>query len=189
METKEILSAIQNHNLSAVMLYTSLAKIANFMSLNDFKRIFKYERNKEVLCGDKISEYSVENHYCLLPEPTIKTYFDIESRYRNMKSSEVENIQRTDFLKDAMKRVFELKTEYKRILSRSAAELAKCEDHATRLFVEKLLKKATKELKKCNRRIKMYEKVGYSLEYLTLTAQSEHDKYAEKSAKIGFKAR
>ncbi len=187
IDSIDILKEIAQHQLEGLMLHSDMMNCYDFLGLRAFKRIHEYHMFKEMMERDSICRYAI-NHLnkIIINDNHVDAKFYVPQSWASVDRLSVTNTNRQSYLKQFMETWHDWEKCTKKFYSKKYKELCDNEDPATAKKVMMLLSDADMELKSVERWVIKLNEIDYDMKVIVIFEDEIHDKYAEKTKKLGI---
>lgn len=184
-DCKEVFSAINAHQVTALMLHDEMADLFDFLGLRGFKRMHEYQYLVESAEHRALKRYYLNHHGMLLPEEEINPVEVIPDDWYQYNRMDVTPVIRKQAVQTAMEQYRAWEADTKELYQKCAAYLLAWKKVADFNKVNDLVKDVDMELKYLERLCIELKAVDYDSAYLEILQDKYHESYAEKCKNIG----
>ena len=177
MDEFKILAA---HFIKGMMVHDQMASYYDFLGLRGYKRMHEYQFYKDSMAYRSIQRYCINVHGKLVPEERVEDPQLIPESWRNYKKDEVDSGTKRNAVESGMKKWISWETDTKIKLQDCVKRMYDSGNIADALFVNKLLKDVTHELKYAERKLVDLISTNYDMSYIVETQTELHDHYKDR---------
>ena len=185
MTELEIFATISNRQVKALMFHHEMADYFDFLSLRGFKRMHEYQYLKESVEMRGLHRYVINHVNRLIPEDKIASFNEIPSSWYNYTRKDVDASTKKSAVKDALQKYYDWEAETLALYEKAYSNMLELGKVAHLDKINCLICDVNKELKKACRLMLKYKAVDYDMICLVQDQDELHEKYKEKTKKLG----
>ena len=177
---EEIFSEINNRFIGAIMMHGQFADYFDFLGLRGYKHLHEYQHLAESIERRKVCRYYINHHNALIKEDFSGEVNIIPDAWYTAKRLSVGKSTKQKEVEDGFIEYHNWESETKSVYEKYAQKLRETGAVADAIFVEKLVKDVSAELKTVERMISDLISVGYDMVYITEIQPEIQEKYKKK---------
>lgn len=180
MIATDVLSKIEQHQISGVMLHKNMMTAYDFLGLRSFKRLHEYRMFCELEEADRTMRYAINHYNRILPDGHPTAPFVVPADWVNVDRMSITNENRRKYLKIMMEKWVAWERNTKDAMQKLYKELLDAGEIATAKKVLRLVCDSDHELKNAERLyIKLVEN-EFDLKCVSVFEKEMHDHYKKK---------
>ena len=185
MTVSEIFSKIIAHQIKGLMVHEQLANFYDFLNLHGYKRCHEYHYIEESACMRTVQRYYINHYNKLAKKENIEEPKIIPDSWYNYSRWDVDGGTRQNALKTGISTWIEWEKETKTLYEAMYKELCTLDEIAAACKVKELICDVDCELKYAEREGLKLKAIDYDLNSVYLCQDELHEKYKNKTEKIG----
>ena len=175
---------LASHFIKGMMVHDQMASYYDFLGLRGYKRMHEYQFYKDSKIYRSIQRYCINVYGTFCPEERVDDPQLIPEGWRNYKKDQVDANTKKNAVESGIKKWISWETDTKIKLQDSIKRMIDSGNMADALFVNKILKDVTHELKCAERKLVDLISTNYDMSYIVEEQTEIHDHYKEKMNKI-----
>ena len=175
---------LASHFIKGMMVHDQMASYYDFLGLRGYKRMHEYQFYKDSKIYRSIQRYCINVYGTFVPEERVEDPQLIPEGWRNYKKDQVDANTKKNAVESGIKKWISWETDTKIKLQDSIKRMIDSGNIADTLFVNKILKDVTHELKCAERKLVDLISTNYDMSYIVEEQTEIHDHYKEKMNKI-----
>ena len=185
MTVEEIYSTIAAHMIKGMMIHDELANYYDFLGLKGYKRCHEYHFLDETCAYRKLCRYYINHHNKLIPYINIDTPTVIPDNWYKHIRQDVDTNTRMGAVRNGLTMWVNWERETKKLYEKMYTELMNIDEVASAHEISKLVESVDCELKKAERYQLNKAAIDYDMTVIIEEQSKKHDKYREKTIKVG----
>ena len=183
MTVEEIFKELASHGVEAIMIHDYLANAFAFLNLNGFKRISEYQFERESKCYRKLNRYYIDRYNKLIETGSVEDPDLIPSSWYNYTRQQVDTNTKRTAVKNMLEHWVSWERETKKLYQDMSKNLCDIGEVSASLYVDKMIKEVTDELKRAERLVIDLASADYDIVYILEMQKPLHDKYKALQSK------
>lgn len=177
---EEIFRILAVHFIKGMMVHDQMASYYDFLGLRGYKRMHEYQFYKDSKAYREIQRYYINVYGKFVPEERVEDPQLIPEGWKNYKREDVDVNTKRNAVEGGFKKWISWETDTKIKLQDCVKRLYNEGYVADAVFVNKMLKDVSHELKYAERKFVDLISTNYDMSYIVESQKDLHDHYKDK---------
>lgn len=180
MSYSEIFSELSAHFIKGMMFHDQMANYYDFLSLRGYKRYHEYQFKCDSCTYRKLNRFYINQYNKLIVEKPVSDPAVIPETWYRYSREDVDTSTKKNAIKVGISEWIRWETTTLSKLQQVQLELYDDGEVASAMFINRLIKQVSKELKCAKRKHIELNTLDYDMSYILSEQKCIHDKYKAK---------